>query len=205
MVWETHDGRPSGVSATASPDYAYAVQDESALAAVPASQRADKQVRYIETELTFYMYDDQASSGDIQPSDSDGTGVDPGNGWWVRYIRNDIEVAIRSAEFPYRQVDVATYTTLVRFTFRGTTFLMTPRSARFILWAAEAGGAHYARLYDVTNANVIAEVGPFSGETLTVQTDSSLATLPTGEAIFEVQTRDANGKKVNCSGVVLAF
>jgi hypothetical protein len=84
MMWETHDGSPAGISATAAPDYAHAVQDEAALAAVPASMRADKQVRYVETEKTFYTYDDNASEGDIQPNDSDGTGVDPGNGW-VRY------------------------------------------------------------------------------------------------------------------------
>lgn len=205
MVWETHDGRPSGVSATASPDYAYSVQDETALAAVPASQRADKQVRYVETEKTFYTYDDQASSGNIQPGDSDGTGTGVGNGWWLRHVKDDIEIAIRSQEFPYRQVDTAIYAVLARFTFRGTSVLTTPKQARFILWAAEAGGAHYARLYDVTNANVIAEVGPFSVETITVQTDSSLVNLPTGQAVFEVQTRDANGKKVNCSGVILVF
>jgi hypothetical protein len=119
--------------------------------------------------------------------------------------KNDIEIVLRRDFVPYVEIDIDTYTTLGRFTFLGTNILTVPKAAKFILWAGESGGSHYARIYDLTNANVIAEVGPFSGQTVTVQTDSTLTNLPTGEAIFEVQIRDANGKKARCSGAVLTF
>lgn len=205
MVWETHDGRPSGVSATAAPDYAYAIQNKTALAAIPASQRADKQVRYVETERLFFMYDDNASAGDIQPGDSDGTGVDPGNGWWIRAADPDIRAVIQSLFLPYGQQADNFYVVVASFVFRGTTALGSPVAADFILWHGESGGAGWARIYDVTNANVIAEVGPFSTETPTRQTDSSLTNLPAGEAIFEVQLKAANGKEFRISETVLRY
>jgi hypothetical protein len=59
--------------------------DLTELAAVPVSLRVDKQVRYVESVKAQYAYDGQASAGDVQPDDSNGTGVGFGNGWWSRY------------------------------------------------------------------------------------------------------------------------
>lgn len=98
----------------------------------------------------------------------------------------------------------ATFVVAGRFIFRGTTAYGGSHSAaKFILYNSESGGSHYARLYDLTNSNEVAIVGPFSGQTPAIQTDASLVNLPTGEAIFEVQVRDANSKKVDISEMLL--
>lgn len=74
MVWETTDGIPSGVSGTAYPDYAPAVQDVAALRAIPASERVDKQQRLVEDKSTAYYFDDTGAGVDdgdliIKPAD----------------------------------------------------------------------------------------------------------------------------------------
>lgn len=62
------------------------VADLTALAAVPkGDMRPDRQVRFVEDVSAQYAYDEQASSGDVQPTDSDGTGTGFGNGWWSKY------------------------------------------------------------------------------------------------------------------------
>ncbi len=74
MVWETTDGIPSGVSGTAYPHYAFAVQDVAALRAIPASERADKQQRLVEDKGTAYYFDTVGAGVDdgdliIKPTD----------------------------------------------------------------------------------------------------------------------------------------
>jgi hypothetical protein len=68
----------------------------------------------------------------------------------------------------------------------------TPTAVKFVV--GNKGSATLdVRLYDVTNANVIAEVTGASGEGPLIVTDSTLASLPTGEAVFEVHLRSATG------------
>ena len=85
MVWETTNGHPSGESATAYPDYAEAVQDIAALRAVPTSERADKQVRFVEDVRAKYHYNAQAvgsDDGDFNIVPDDVTPPDPGR--WIK-------------------------------------------------------------------------------------------------------------------------
>ncbi len=73
-MWETTDGRPSGASATAHPDYAGAVQDVAALRAIPETERVDKQQRLVEDKGTAYYFDTTGAGVDdgdliIKPTD----------------------------------------------------------------------------------------------------------------------------------------
>lgn len=120
-------------------------------------------------------------------------------------LRNDIHIPIRDKEFPYRETDATTYEVVARFIFRGTTLSGTPTAAKFIFWAAEAGVSGSVRIYDFTNQKDIAEITGVSNETMAVVTDSSLADLPAGEAIFEIQIKDATGKKVRISEAALIY
>lgn len=62
------------------------VADLTALAAVTKGDtRPDRQTRFVEAEGASYAYDEQASSGDVQPDDSNGTGTGFGNGWWSKF------------------------------------------------------------------------------------------------------------------------
>lgn len=62
------------------------VADLTALAAITKGDtRPDRQIRFVESGSASYSYDEQASSGDVQPNDSDGTGTGFGNGWWSKH------------------------------------------------------------------------------------------------------------------------
>ena len=74
MVWETTDGTPSGISGSAYPHYASAVQNVAALRAIPASERVDKQQRLVEDKETSYWFDTTGTGTDdgdliIKPTD----------------------------------------------------------------------------------------------------------------------------------------
>jgi hypothetical protein len=83
--YETTDGLPSGASARAWPAYGDAVQDIATLRAIPATQRVDTQLRFVEDVRASYHYDLQAVGSDdgsfnIVPDDI--TPPDPGR--WIR-------------------------------------------------------------------------------------------------------------------------
>ncbi|KKN23065.1 hypothetical protein LCGC14_0908700 [marine sediment metagenome] len=85
MVWETTNGHPTGDSARAYPDYAEALQSIVDLRAVPTSERADKQVRFVEDVREKFHYDEQAVGSDdggfnLVPDDV--TPPDPGR--WIK-------------------------------------------------------------------------------------------------------------------------
>lgn len=132
--------------------------------------------------------------------------LDAGASTNVRRIGlHEHHIGIQGSEFPYFEIADATYAVAARMAFRGSDAVGVPIAVSFILYNGESGGSHYARLYDVTNVQVIAEVGPFSGETPAVQIDSALANIPPAAAVLEAQVRDANGKKVRISGTALIF
>ena len=85
MVWETTNGHPTGDSARAYPDYAEAIQTIADLRAVPTSERADKQVRFVEDVRAKYHYDEQAvgtDDGDFNLVPDDVTPPAPGR--WIK-------------------------------------------------------------------------------------------------------------------------
>ena len=85
MVWETTNGHPTGDSARAYPDYAEALQSIADLRAVPTSERADKQVRFVEDVRAKFHYDEQAvgsDDGDFNLVPDDVTPPDPGR--WIK-------------------------------------------------------------------------------------------------------------------------
>lgn len=127
---------------------------------------------------------------------------------WIETTKGgdgDIHVSLKSDNTDYKTSNSQTYESVAKFIFRGTTALGTPVAAKFLMWNTEAGGNHSARIYDLTNTNVLAEVGPFSGQTPVIRTDSSLVNLPAGESIFELQVKDTNKKNTAISDMLLVF
>jgi len=107
-----------------------------------------------------------------------------------------IHVPCNGWDYPYFATKSGTYVVAARFVFRGTTALLgSPDSAKFIVSASGSATAA-VRLYDVTNGNVIAEVTGITGEAAQVATDATLANLPAGEAVFEVQVKRTAGSGV---------
>ena len=56
------------------------------------------QGRYVEDVNAIYFYNESATSGDVQPTDSDGTGVGYGNGWWIKVATPSAPIVLPSAE-----------------------------------------------------------------------------------------------------------
>lgn len=87
-----------------------------------------------------------------------------------------------------------TWTVVCRLVFPGTD-KFTPNHFDAVCWIddATAGRTGDVRLYDSTNSQVIAGTTGFNNTTGTIHTDSAVMNLPTGPAIFSVQTRRQNG------------
>lgn len=94
----------------------------------------------------------------------------------------------------------ATYEMLSQFFFEGTTAFGTPTTAK-IRFTNKGGITSSVRIYDVTNAQVIAEqtgLDPAVEEVFETVNMGALSNLPAAEAIFEVQLRvsaDGGGKE----------
>jgi len=116
-----------------------------------------------------------------------------------------IRGAVRSTESwvfgdnsnPYIACSSATWSTLGAVVFRGTDVVGTPSSFKVIAYNNNAGKTTQVRIYDVTNALEIGIV-TVTGTAQAIYTDATLANLPTGEAIIEIQAqRVSTGVTVN--------
>jgi hypothetical protein len=104
---------------------------------------------------------------------------------------------------PWFEAKSATYVIAGRMAFKGTNVLGTPTSAKFVASTDTGGGSVDCRIYDVTNAQVIAEYTGITSTTFAIYTDSTLTNLPTGEALFEVQIRDTAGQTAQITAASL--
>jgi hypothetical protein len=121
---------------------------------------------------------------------------------------NDISVSFATDSSGYVSRNLAaSYEIAATVYFRGTTVLGTPASIAVIKNAASASPAHSIRIYNVTNAQIIAELTGRTATGLVILNMGTLSNLPTGQAVFEIQVkRDAAGS-VNFAlhGVVIRF
>ena len=94
--YETTDGKPTGASARAYPSYADAVQTVAELRAVPAPERVDKQIRFVEDLRATFHFDEQATGvddGDFKLIPNDITFPAPG-----RWIKLSDEISIEPVD-----------------------------------------------------------------------------------------------------------
>lgn len=83
----------------------------------------------------------------------------------------------------------AAYTVKARFLFRGTAALGVPTSIKLIAGVEDATKTGDVRIQDVTNGQTIAELKGIDDLAPTIRDMGSLGTLPSGEAIWEIQMR----------------
>lgn len=96
------------------------------------------------------------------------------------------------ASVPYWETENAAYETVGAFTFVGSDCCCKPHVAKFVIEAT--GDAEVdVRVQDVTNVQTIAELTGQTGTGPTIKTDSSVANLPAGEAVFELQIKKSAG------------
>jgi len=96
---------------------------------------------------------------------------------------------LREDRNPYLPVSSASWETICAFIYDGSDNYPV---SEFKILASRYGesGLAECRLYDATNDNVIAEMS-WTTMTRQILTDSSLTNVPTGQAQFEVQVKEA--------------
>lgn len=88
----------------------------------------------------------------------------------------------------------ATYSTYASFEYRGSDIVGAIESIYVIAGASSGSPAHSVRIYDATNAQVIAEITGATTVAQALESLGAIANLPTGAAIFDIQAkRDAAG------------
>jgi len=104
----------------------------------------------------------------------------------------DIIISCNDGANPYYSTRRATYQNAAGFAYRGYDEIGSdPTAARFVV-AASGSATLDVRIYDATNAVVVAEVTGVSG-VVSIQTDFTLGVLPDVVALFYVQIRRASG------------
>lgn len=115
----------------------------------------------------------------------------------------DVQACYGTDANPYVKKNPGTaYEAYGRLIFRGTSTLGTPTGIIVMKNAETASPTHSIRIYDLTNAQVIAEVTGLADVGLVLLNMGTLSNLPTGMATLEVQgKRDAAGSvglRVSC-------
>jgi hypothetical protein len=98
-----------------------------------------------------------------------------------------------SEALPYFTTESTTYVITRSFVFEGTTNWGTPTSTVFLTGRSSALVTMAARLYDVTNGNVICESLGIAGNYPTITINNALLNLPAGQATFEIQIKKTAG------------
>jgi len=86
------------------------------------------------------------------------------------------------------------------FRFPGTTSVFSPTAIYSIMWNKDAAKRAKIVIYDLTNANEIANF-EITANTPTIGSDTTLTNLPTGTAIFEVQLWAPDGGEARLSSL----
>lgn len=99
------------------------------------------------------------------------------------------------------------YTVMSHFIFQGSTLLGTPTRIDSLHSGQLVGTTYSIRIYDTTNALVIAESTGLGGSTLfSISALGSLGNIPAGASVFEVQLKkDSGGGQAHLAGISIVF
>lgn len=101
------------------------------------------------------------------------------------YPQKDLQVALTDNYRPYVQTDSESFEVMGYINFPGKTLIGIPSQIEVIGWTT-SGGTMYWRIYDYTNAKVIA-TGSTSNANPSIMTDATLENLSDNQAIWEIQ------------------
>lgn len=149
----------------------------------------------------------------------------PSEGWRVDVIDEDAEYRFSGSTWevpeangqqtygfkftstsgPYVQESGTSYTVAARFVFCGTDSMGVPASAKTIVWRNTGSNLCGARLYDLTNSLVIAEITDVDEADPTLRDMGTLSNVPTGEAMLELQIKGNTGASIRVSALALCW
>lgn len=98
----------------------------------------------------------------------------------------------------------ATYEAQIQWPFLGSTALGTPTGIK-VTGEVAGGTTSKVRVYDVTNSQVICELTGISNTTAQVLDLGTLSNVPTGAAVWELQSAGTGSLAIYVSGVSIDF
>ena len=141
-----------------------------------------KILQYSIANLRFEFNDDVHVDGDVEITGSlevDGSPVDTTKDVNTLYIN--------------RNSSSASYATIGEFIYSGTS-VEGAISAFYATLSVDSGATSYeARIYDVTNAQVIAEMTGQTNTTQQIKDYGTVSNLPSGQALFQIQVKRVGG------------
>lgn len=117
---------------------------------------------------------------------------------------NDIIVTTQKHSSHYKSDAGTSYVTLAAFAFPGSTAYGTPVNIKASTWV-DGGSTGKLRIYDLTNALVIAEITTLSNTTESVIDLGTISNVPTGEAVWQIQHAGNGAQATNTSSVWVKF
>jgi hypothetical protein len=100
-----------------------------------------------------------------------------------------IEYSWASDSQPFLKNSNSTYEVQAYGRFPGSTATGTPTSIKIGVWNSDSAGRISVKIYDRTNGNTIAEKTNIAGTSPQMIDMGTLSNVPTGAALFEVQTK----------------
>lgn len=114
---------------------------------------------------------------------------DTGSTWESMAKPHRMGYSFTGTNDPYVSKSSATWVIMARFRFQGTIDWVVPNYAKLLAWT-EAGKYWHGRIYDLTNAQVIASLTVNQTNTVpAIVSLGSLSNLPSAEAVMEVQMK----------------
>jgi len=119
------------------------------------------------------------------------------NGAWVDLRASNVRylnVTMSDGTNSYISTVATGYAVLSKFIYTGSSDIGA--ITKIYATVSQANGATTSiRIYDVTNALVIAELTGFNDTTTTIKDLGAISNLPSGQAIFEIQAKTSNASK----------
>jgi len=102
-------------------------------------------------------------------------------------VSSDINFSYNAEEEKGIEFEEDEYEAGAYFIFQGTANLGTPTNIKAVLCVEDDSSPGSLRIYDTTNAKIIAELTDIDNENPQILDLGTLSNLPTGEALIEVQ------------------
>jgi len=106
---------------------------------------------------------------------------------------NNLVVSMGNDAIPYFETNATTYAIARSFVFEGTTSWGVPTGVVFLTGRSSVAVTMAARIYDITNGNIVCESLGISGDYSTITVNGVLVSLPAGRATFEIQFKRTAG------------
>ena len=108
--------------------------------------------------------------------------------------------------FPYLETKAKTYEVVHVFVFHGSSVIGEPKSIKVLGGLADSKEEGISvRIYDVTNANLIAELVEAEDDWPAVLDLGQISNVPDGESVWELQVKSKKKKKVAVAHLVMEF